>query len=275
MSAIQRERADDRSRHRRGASERRREAHRDAELRANARITASKPPRRAAVAERAEIVLKDAAERRCSSTRSSRRTRSSAGGREGASPAGRSRRARSTSRSAPDGSTPTALRRAKVELTLPAEPEVAERTITADALEAKGEPGRGLTRALFTGDVVYRERGAGVDRGARSATLDVGLKPGSARSRTPASRATCDSRTAACRAGRRGPTTPRQGTLALSGSEPGALSAARRQRADHGGRDERGRRRSTARVVKAIGSVKSSCSRRRRQRRRPANMRTT
>jgi LPS export ABC transporter protein LptC len=80
---------------------------------------------------------------------------------------------------APDGSTPTALTgRDKVELTMPAEPNVAERTIKSNALDAKGEPGRGLTRALFSGSVVYRERGAGVDRGATSGVLDVGLKPG-------------------------------------------------------------------------------------------------
>jgi lipopolysaccharide export system protein LptA len=79
----------------------------------------------------------------------------------------------------PDGSAPTALTaRDKVELKMPEEPGVAERAIKANALDAKGEPGRGLTRALFTGDVFYRERGSGVNRGATSAALDVGLKPG-------------------------------------------------------------------------------------------------
>ena len=80
---------------------------------------------------------------------------------------------------APDGSTPTALTaHDSVELTMPPEPNVAARTIKANVLEAKGEPGRGLTRALFTGSVVYRERGEGVDRGATSGVLEVGLKPG-------------------------------------------------------------------------------------------------
>src|SRR5207237_4662308 len=78
-----------------------------------------------------------------------------------------------------DGSTPTALAaRNNVQLTMPAEPNVAARTISATTLDAKGEPGRGLTRALFSGNVLYRERGAGVDRGATSGVLDVGLKPG-------------------------------------------------------------------------------------------------
>ena len=91
---------------------------------------------------------------------------------------------------APDGATPVALTgRESVVLTLPAEAGVPARTIRSTAMDAKGEPGRGLTQAQFTGDVEFRERGPGnnvnnvgtgetvVDRVARAATLDVALKP--------------------------------------------------------------------------------------------------
>ncbi len=80
---------------------------------------------------------------------------------------------------APDGSTPIALTaRDGVVLTFPPEADIPGRRIEAATLEAKGEAGKGLTRALFTGNVEYRERGAGVERQANSGTLDVGLKPG-------------------------------------------------------------------------------------------------
>jgi LPS export ABC transporter protein LptC len=79
---------------------------------------------------------------------------------------------------APDGATPTALLgRENVLLTFPPEPGAAGRTIRAATLDAKGEAGKGLTRALFAGAVQYRERGTGVDRAVSSGTLDVGLKP--------------------------------------------------------------------------------------------------
>ena len=91
---------------------------------------------------------------------------------------------------APDGSTPVALTaRESVVLTLPAERAVPARTIRSAAMDGKGEPGRGLTQAQFTGDVEFRERGPGgpgspggpegndIDRIARAATLDVALKP--------------------------------------------------------------------------------------------------
>jgi lipopolysaccharide transport protein LptA len=85
---------------------------------------------------------------------------------------------------APDGTTPTALAgRDSVELLLPAEPATGsapampQRSVAAPALDAKGEPGRGLTRALFSGGVRYREAGEKTTS-ATSATLDVGLKPG-------------------------------------------------------------------------------------------------
>jgi lipopolysaccharide export system protein LptA len=80
---------------------------------------------------------------------------------------------------APDGSTPTALAaRDAVQLTFPAEPGVASRTIRAATMDAVGEPGRGLTKAHFERSVEYREADASLDRRVRSATLDVGLKPG-------------------------------------------------------------------------------------------------
>src|SRR3954471_15083878 len=80
---------------------------------------------------------------------------------------------------APDGATPTALLgREKVQLTFPPEAGAAGRTIAAANLDAKGEPGKGLTRALFSGGVQYREHGADVNRAVNSGTLDVGLKPG-------------------------------------------------------------------------------------------------
>ncbi|MGH9141493.1 MAG: LPS export ABC transporter periplasmic protein LptC, partial [Vicinamibacterales bacterium] len=79
---------------------------------------------------------------------------------------------------APDGATPIALLgRENVMLTFPPEPGAAGRTIRAATLDAKGEAGKGLTRALFAGGVQYRERGGEVDRAVNSGTLDVGLKP--------------------------------------------------------------------------------------------------
>jgi hypothetical protein len=56
---------------------------------------------------------------------------------------------------APDGTTPTALLgRENVQLTFPPEPGVAGRTIHAANLDARGEPGKGLTRAVFSGAVL-------------------------------------------------------------------------------------------------------------------------
>ncbi len=65
-----------------------------------------------------------------------------------------------------------------MQLTFPPEAGVPGRTIKAISLDAKGEPGRGLTRAQFTGSVQYREQGGDVDRAATSTMLDLGLKPG-------------------------------------------------------------------------------------------------
>jgi len=80
---------------------------------------------------------------------------------------------------APDGSTPVALTaRDGVVLTFPPEADAPGRRIQANTLDAKGEADKGLTRALFSGNVEYHEQGAGVDRRANSGSLDVGLKPG-------------------------------------------------------------------------------------------------
>jgi LPS export ABC transporter protein LptC len=83
-------------------------------------------------------------------------------------------------RLAPD-STPLALvAHDNVQLTLPADGAVPARTIRSNMLDAKGEAGRGLTRALFSGSVQYREApvGAASGKAAASQTLDVALKPG-------------------------------------------------------------------------------------------------
>ena len=125
---------------------------------------------------------------------------------------------------APDGTTPTALvGQEGVQLTFPPEPGAAGRIIRAANLEAKGEPGRGLTRALFNGNVVYREKGAGVDRVATALTLDLALKPGmSSIDDARFSRAVHfeEGTMAAVAAAARYDVD--KGTLALSGSEPGA-----------------------------------------------------
>ena len=80
----------------------------------------------------------------------------------------------------PDGATPIALiARQNVKLTLPADAGVATRTVTAQELTASSnpqDPARGLTRAAFNGNVEYREKSASVDRTARAARLEVGLK---------------------------------------------------------------------------------------------------
>jgi LPS export ABC transporter protein LptC len=80
---------------------------------------------------------------------------------------------------APDGSTPTSLvGRDAVELTLPGEQGAAARTVRANAVDARGEPGRGLTSARFTGNVDFREKTAEAERTAKSNALDAALKPG-------------------------------------------------------------------------------------------------
>jgi LPS export ABC transporter protein LptC len=126
---------------------------------------------------------------------------------------------------APDGSTPVALAgRENVQLTFPPEAGTAGRTIRAVSLDAKGEPGRGLTRATFTGNVQYRERGGSVDRTATAQALDVTLKPGLSSIEqatfTHAVRFEEGKMTALAAAALYD---LEEGTLALSGSESGAM----------------------------------------------------
>ena len=125
---------------------------------------------------------------------------------------------------APDGSTPTALiGRESVQLTFPPEPGQAARTIRASNLDGKGEAGKGLTRAQFTGNVQYRERLNDVGRAASAAGLDVTLKPGmSSIERATFTRSVRFEEGAMTALAAVGAYDLDKGTLALSGSEPGA-----------------------------------------------------
>ena len=126
---------------------------------------------------------------------------------------------------AADGTTPTALLgRDAVRLTFPPEPGVPGRTISSTNLDAKGEAGKGLTRAMFTGGVQYRERGSGAERSVNSASLDIGLKPGlSSVDDARFARAVRFEEGKMAALSALGHYDPDKGTLALSGSEPGAL----------------------------------------------------
>jgi lipopolysaccharide transport protein LptA/LPS export ABC transporter protein LptC len=78
-----------------------------------------------------------------------------------------------------DGVTPADLvARDNVKLTLPAEQGGTTRTIAAQALDSTGSGPKGLTGVRFTGNVQFSEKGAGVDRAARSAVLEAALAPG-------------------------------------------------------------------------------------------------
>jgi LPS export ABC transporter protein LptC len=127
---------------------------------------------------------------------------------------------------APDGTTPTALLgRENVQLTFPPEPGAAGRTIRSANLDATGEPGKGLTRAVFSGGVQYRERGGDVDRAVNAGTLDAGLKPGmSALDDAKFAQAVkFEERKMAAQASAAHYDIDK-GTLALSGKEPGMLA---------------------------------------------------
>ncbi len=81
----------------------------------------------------------------------------------------------------PDGVTPIGLQgREAVQLTFPPEPGAPARTIRSSQIDARGEPGRGITRATFTGGVQFREHGDQVERAANSAQLEIAMKPGMA-----------------------------------------------------------------------------------------------
>ena len=56
-------------------------------------------------------------------------------------------------------------------MTLPGPQGGATRTIAAQALDSTGDAARGLTGAHFAGDIQFAEKGAGIDRAARSALL--------------------------------------------------------------------------------------------------------
>jgi lipopolysaccharide export system protein LptA len=76
----------------------------------------------------------------------------------------------------PDGDATSVVAREKVQFVVPATADVPERIIHARAMEAEGEPGKGLTGARFSRDVEFREsRRDGPPRVARSRTLTVAL----------------------------------------------------------------------------------------------------
>ena len=198
------------------------------ELRDHARITSAKVERRRAAGDERrpdESDVRAPTARRCS-TRWSPATRRS---RSPARPASRAARSSPTTIDialAPDGSTPTALLgRENVQLTFPPEPGAAGRTIRAATLDAKGEPGKGLTRArVHRRRPVPRAAAPDVDRAANSGTLDVGLKPGMS--------AIDDAKFAQAVQFEEGKMAAQaaaahydidKGTLALSGTEPGML----------------------------------------------------
>jgi len=126
---------------------------------------------------------------------------------------------------APDGSTPTALiGRETVLLTFPPEAGQGGRTIRASSLDAKGEPKIGLTRAQFSGNVQFREKVGDTGRAANSATLDVGLKPGfSTIEDAKFTRGVHFEQGTMSAVAASAHYDPDKGTLALSGSEPGAV----------------------------------------------------
>ncbi len=125
---------------------------------------------------------------------------------------------------APDGVTPISLAgRDAVVLTFPPEAGKAGRTIRATAMDAAGVAGKGLTKALFTGSVQFREQGADISRAATSDSLEVGLKPGL--SSIDLARFAHSVRFEEGQMAARAAAAiydPEKGTLALSGVEPNA-----------------------------------------------------
>jgi LPS export ABC transporter protein LptC/lipopolysaccharide transport protein LptA len=126
---------------------------------------------------------------------------------------------------APDGSTPIALAgREAVQLTLPPDPRTPGRTIRAASLDSVGEPGKGLTRALFAGSVQFREHGGEINRAVNGGTLEVGFKAAlSSIDRARFAHAVRFEEGKMATLSADGVYDIDQGTLALSGSEPGAL----------------------------------------------------
>lgn len=80
---------------------------------------------------------------------------------------------------APDGTTLKGLAaRDAVRVNLPGDAGGVSRTIMAQALDGQGDDQHGLTSARFDGAVQFAEKGPGLDRAARSATLEVAVGPG-------------------------------------------------------------------------------------------------
>ncbi|HKT79220.1 MAG TPA: LPS export ABC transporter periplasmic protein LptC [Vicinamibacterales bacterium] len=127
---------------------------------------------------------------------------------------------------AADGATPIGLTaRSGVKLTLPASKEDPARTVTADALDAVGKEGQGLTGGHFTGNVQLVERATDVARTARAAVLDADMSRGlgtieEARFSKSVRFEQADL-TATSAAARY---VLAKGTLELSGSEPGSVT---------------------------------------------------
>ena len=127
---------------------------------------------------------------------------------------------------AADGSTPIGLiGRDAVQLTFPPEAGTPARTIRSTTLDAKGEAGKGLTRAQFAGGVQYRERGTASNRAANATTLDTTLKPGmSAIGEATFTHAVRFEEGALASFAAQATYDVDRGTVALRGSEPGALA---------------------------------------------------
>jgi lipopolysaccharide export system protein LptA len=78
-----------------------------------------------------------------------------------------------------DGEVTALTARERVQLTIPAQRDTPERIIRASAMQGKGAPGQGLTSALFSGGVEFRETPAGgALRVARARRLDLAMAPG-------------------------------------------------------------------------------------------------
>ena len=126
----------------------------------------------------------------------------------------------------PDGATLKGLAaRENVRVNLPPDAQGLSRTIAAQALDGQGDDAHGLTAAHFSGAVQFSEKGAKTERAARSQTLDVAVTEGFATindarfaggvrfadgdlfSTSALARYVLD-----------------QGTLELTGSEPGSLT---------------------------------------------------
>lgn len=124
-----------------------------------------------------------------------------------------------------DGVTPIALKgHDAVQVVFPAEETAGTRTIKAASLDARGEPGKGLTNAVFSGDVDYRERSATVNRAAKAGLLDVALRPGmSSIDEATFTRNARFAENDLFGVGAVARYSLDKGTLDLSGSEPGVL----------------------------------------------------